>query len=154
MRTKLALLNIEMLIFATLIHKPWCAITRCTISSILNSTMIYDLPIETVPHTIPQFRFIIVELIYNCTLRTTLAIVRNPSSHHPCGLISSHMEIPSHLLQFLSWPRILLAQDILGLVVLSNIMAQDILGLVWFWVIKGDSLGNSPPADQHQLMDQ
>jgi hypothetical protein len=30
----------------------------------------------------------------------------------------------------MSWPRIL-------------------LGLVWFRVIKGDSLGNSLPADQH-----
>ncbi len=100
MRTKLALLNIEMLIFATLIHKPWCAITRRIISSILNYIMIYDLPIETLPHTIPQFIFIIVELIYNCTFRTTLAIIKSPSSHHLCGLNSSHMEIPSHLLQF------------------------------------------------------
>jgi hypothetical protein len=28
------------------------------------------------------------------------------------------------------------------------------LKIGWFKVIKGDGLGDSPPADQHQLMDQ
>jgi hypothetical protein len=28
------------------------------------------------------------------------------------------------------------------------------LKIGWFRVIKGDGLGNNPPADQHQLMDQ
>jgi hypothetical protein len=36
----------------------------------------------------------------------------------------------------------------------GNIMGEDILGLVWFRVIKGDSLGNNPSVDQHQLMDK